>query len=98
MWRGIISQTINSLTVIAPTWVALLALSIPFRIAANQSSPPGTLPWPAKISDIAISQQPIISDLAEGNSTNITSVPKTEAHFSNGGLSSINAGYADGQA
>jgi prepilin-type N-terminal cleavage/methylation domain-containing protein/prepilin-type processing-associated H-X9-DG protein len=68
----------------------------PVPSAANQSSPPGTLPWPAKISDIAISQQPIISDLAEGSSTNISSVPKTDAHFSNGSLSSINAGYADG--
>jgi prepilin-type processing-associated H-X9-DG protein len=44
-----------------------------------------------------VSQQPIISDLAEGNgTTNLSSIPNTEAHFNNGSLSSINLGYADG--
>jgi prepilin-type N-terminal cleavage/methylation domain-containing protein/prepilin-type processing-associated H-X9-DG protein len=69
----------------------------PVPNAPNQTAPAGALAWPSKISDNTISQQPIISDLAEGNgTTNLNSIPSTEAHFSNGSLSSINAGYADG--
>jgi prepilin-type N-terminal cleavage/methylation domain-containing protein/prepilin-type processing-associated H-X9-DG protein len=63
----------------------------------GQSAPAGAAPWPLKTSDLWVSQQPIISDLAEGNgTTNLSSIPNTEAHFNNGSLSSINLGYADG--
>ncbi|MGH7989925.1 MAG: prepilin-type N-terminal cleavage/methylation domain-containing protein [Limisphaerales bacterium] len=66
--------------------------------ATGPTNTPGWLPWPSKTSDLSVSKQPIISDLAEGpkDSTSITSIPSTEAHFYGGGLSSINAGYADG--
>jgi prepilin-type N-terminal cleavage/methylation domain-containing protein/prepilin-type processing-associated H-X9-DG protein len=62
-------------------------------------TPPNTPPWPLKTSDTSVSQQPIISDLAEysgGINTSISSIPNNEAHFYNGSLSSINVGYADG--
>lgn len=69
----------------------------PVPDGTGQSAPPGALPWPLKTSDSTVSVQPIISDLAEANgATDVNSIPKTEAHFSNGGLSSINVGYADG--
>ena len=69
----------------------------PVPTGSGQLAPAGALPWPLKVSDSAAVSQPIISDLAEGNgTTNITSVPNNEAHFMNGSLSSINAGYADG--
>jgi len=63
-----------------------------------QSAPAGALPWPLKISDLTVSTQPIISDLAEveGTTTNLSAIPNTDAHFYNGVLSSINVGYADG--
>ena len=62
-------------------------------------TPPNTPPWPLKTSDTSVSKQPIISDLAEYSgaiNTSISSIPKNEAHFYNGSLSSINVGYADG--
>ncbi|MGB7769056.1 MAG: prepilin-type N-terminal cleavage/methylation domain-containing protein [Verrucomicrobiia bacterium] len=61
-------------------------------------SPANELPWPGKTSDKTVSRQPIISDLAENNtgSTNLNSIPNTDAHFYNGVLNSINVGYADG--
>jgi prepilin-type processing-associated H-X9-DG protein len=65
------------------------------------SSAATELPWPLKTSDLTVSTQPIISDYAEyggGNSTNISLIPNTEAHFWNGGLDSINIGFADGHA
>jgi prepilin-type N-terminal cleavage/methylation domain-containing protein/prepilin-type processing-associated H-X9-DG protein len=69
----------------------------PVPNAPNQTAPAGALAWPLKISDPTVALQPIISDLAEGNgTTNLNSVPSNEAHFSNGGLVSINAGFADG--
>ena len=69
-----------------------------FPVPAGANSPVNTLPWPLKNSDPAISQQPFISDLAEASagSTNVTDIPKNQAHFFNGTLSSINAGYGDG--
>jgi prepilin-type N-terminal cleavage/methylation domain-containing protein/prepilin-type processing-associated H-X9-DG protein len=64
----------------------------------GQVAPVGALPWPLKTSDTAAAVQPIISDLAEvlGTGTNVSAIPNTQAHFANGGLSSINVGYADG--
>jgi prepilin-type N-terminal cleavage/methylation domain-containing protein/prepilin-type processing-associated H-X9-DG protein len=63
----------------------------------NKYSPAGALPWPSKTSDLSVSQQPIISDYAEGGgSTNVNTIPNTEAHFYGGSLASINLGYADG--
>jgi prepilin-type N-terminal cleavage/methylation domain-containing protein/prepilin-type processing-associated H-X9-DG protein len=64
----------------------------------GQTTPVGQLPWPLKTSDSSASLQPIISDLAEGlgSSTNLSAIPKTEAHFANNNLSSINLGFADG--
>jgi prepilin-type N-terminal cleavage/methylation domain-containing protein/prepilin-type processing-associated H-X9-DG protein len=64
---------------------------------AAVTAPAGALPWPLRTSDLSASQQPIISDLAEGNgTTNVNSIPKSAAHFYNGSLSSVNVGYADG--
>jgi prepilin-type N-terminal cleavage/methylation domain-containing protein/prepilin-type processing-associated H-X9-DG protein len=69
-----------------------------FPIVNGNNAPPNALQWPSKTSDVAASLQPIISDLAEASpaSTNILSIPNTEAHFYNNSLSSINCGYADG--
>jgi prepilin-type N-terminal cleavage/methylation domain-containing protein len=65
------------------------------------SAPVGALPWPLKISDTSVSQQPIISDLAE-NGTGSQDLPKPPVagqvgwgHFYNGSLNSINCGFAD---
>jgi prepilin-type N-terminal cleavage/methylation domain-containing protein/prepilin-type processing-associated H-X9-DG protein len=62
------------------------------------SVPAGALPWPLKISDKSVALQPIISDLAEADksSTDVKTIPNTDAHFYNGSLSSINVGFADG--
>jgi len=58
---------------------------------------PNTPPWPLKTSDRSVSQQPIITDIAEGpGSTDLNTVPNNEAHFYNGTLSSINLGFGDG--
>jgi prepilin-type N-terminal cleavage/methylation domain-containing protein/prepilin-type processing-associated H-X9-DG protein len=64
----------------------------------NVTTPPGALPWPLKTSDRTVSLQPIISDYAEapGSTTDPNQIPNNEAHFYNGGLSSINLGFADG--
>jgi len=72
----------------------------PFPVPNSGSStaPPNALPWPGKTSDTSVSQQPIISDLAETTqgSTNVSSIPVNDAHFNGGGLNSINVGFADG--
>jgi prepilin-type N-terminal cleavage/methylation domain-containing protein len=67
--------------------------------ANNQFAPDGAPRWPLKTSDTSMALQPIISDLAEiggqpGNH-NVGDLPRTVAHFNNGGLHSINVGYAD---
>jgi prepilin-type N-terminal cleavage/methylation domain-containing protein/prepilin-type processing-associated H-X9-DG protein len=73
------------------------AAYFPTPTGTGDKSPVGTLPWPLKTSDSSVAFQPIISDLAEGNgTTNLSSIPLTEAHFANGVLNSINVGYADG--
>jgi prepilin-type N-terminal cleavage/methylation domain-containing protein/prepilin-type processing-associated H-X9-DG protein len=66
--------------------------------ATGQKVPAGTLTWPLKISDTTAALQPIITDLAEANSssTDVNDIPKNDAHFYNGSLSSINLGFADG--
>jgi prepilin-type N-terminal cleavage/methylation domain-containing protein len=57
--------------------------------------------WPQKSSDPNAGKFPIISDLAEGGITagssipQVSSIPKTEAHFYNGALDSINVCYGD---
>jgi prepilin-type N-terminal cleavage/methylation domain-containing protein/prepilin-type processing-associated H-X9-DG protein len=57
-----------------------------------------TVGWPKKTSDRGASLSPIISDLAETGAGDVNSadIPKTEAHFYNKSLNSINAAYADG--
>ena len=66
--------------------------------SATQKTPANVPPWPLKTSDLSVALQPIITDLAEANvsSTDVSSIPNTEAHFYNGSLSSINLGFADG--
>ncbi|WP_083808893.1 prepilin-type N-terminal cleavage/methylation domain-containing protein [Pedosphaera parvula] len=69
----------------------------PVPTGTGQSAPAGVEAWPLKTTDKGAAFQPIISDLAEGNgTTNVSSIPKNEAHFTSSGLSSINCGYADG--
>ena len=69
----------------------------PVPTGAGQSAPANASPWPLKTSDISAAEQPIISDLAEaGGQTTVSSIPKNNAHFNNGNLSSINVGFADG--
>jgi prepilin-type processing-associated H-X9-DG protein len=60
--------------------------------------PVGCPGWPRRSSDKLVGYQPIISDEAEapGNTTNVLTIPNTQAHFYNGTLSSINVGYGDG--
>ena len=59
-------------------------------------NPNNTVGWPLKTSDKNVSLSPIISDLAESGSTNVSSISNVYAHFYNGSLNSINVGYADG--
>ena len=70
----------------------------PDPTGVGEKAPAGAAPWPLKPSDKCASEQPIISDLAEGDakSTDVNSVPNYQAHFYNGTLSSINLGFADG--
>jgi len=69
----------------------------PVPTGVGQSAPVNALPWPVKTSDIGAADQPIISDLAEaGGQTTVSSIPKNNAHFNGGTLSSINVGFADG--
>jgi prepilin-type N-terminal cleavage/methylation domain-containing protein/prepilin-type processing-associated H-X9-DG protein len=74
------------------------ALPFPSINPPNYTAPLNAAPWPLKISDPSVPLQPIISDLAEANasSTDPSTIPKTEAHFYNGSLNSINLGFADG--
>ena len=69
-----------------------------FPSLASGTTPPGAQNWPLKTSDSSAAFQPIISDYAETalGDTNVNHIPKTEAHFDGGVLSSINVGYADG--
>ena len=62
------------------------------------ASPSNTTGWPLKTGDSGAATQPIISDLAETTrgDTNVTDIPKTEAHYYNGSLNTINLGFADG--
>ena len=62
-----------------------------------QKTPPNAPPWPLKTSDTSVALQPIISDLAETDSSNTdpAKIPAVDAHFYNGSLDSINVGYAD---
>jgi prepilin-type N-terminal cleavage/methylation domain-containing protein/prepilin-type processing-associated H-X9-DG protein len=70
------------------------------------TAPLGAVPWPQKISDTTVSQQPIVSDYTElgGGSTDINDFAKLVpqagrlglAHFYNGSLQSVNVGFADG--
>ena len=81
-------------------WVPRTTGSITFPVpnGTDQSAPAGASAWPLKTSDVGAAFQPIISDLAEvlGYSTNVSSIPITDAHFVNGTLNSVNVGYADG--
>ena len=67
--------------------------------AKNLFAPDDALPWPLKTSNTSYALQPIISDLAEIGENpgdhNVSDIPKADAHFYNGSLSSINVGYAD---
>jgi prepilin-type N-terminal cleavage/methylation domain-containing protein/prepilin-type processing-associated H-X9-DG protein len=70
----------------------------PELTGAAETAPPYAYQWPLKTSDPTAAMAPIISDLAETSSgdTNVSDIPKTDAHFYNGQLSSINCGFADG--
>ena len=68
-----------------------------FPVPGATTAPADAFPWPLKTSDKSVSQQPIISDYAEGDGTSdISKVPNNEAHFYNGALHSVNLGFADG--
>ena len=72
--------------------------------AHPQYCPAGCPGWPLKSSDRIAGYQPVITDLAEYNgdaskftyAQDIAAIPKGDAHFFNGALSSINVGHADG--
>jgi prepilin-type N-terminal cleavage/methylation domain-containing protein/prepilin-type processing-associated H-X9-DG protein len=68
----------------------------PVPNGAGQTAPAGALDWPAKTSDLTAARQPIISDLAESSVAKVDAIPKSNAHFQNGTLSSVNVGFADG--
>ena len=82
--------------------------SFPTPNLSPSTAPPNTPPWPLKTSDLTVTLQPIITDLAETSlgTTDPSAIPNiegqspaygatTEAHFYNGSLSSINCGFAD---
>jgi prepilin-type N-terminal cleavage/methylation domain-containing protein len=84
-------------------WVPRMATDFGYMfpvpgVTANGTFPTNCQGWPLKTTDQSAPFGPIISDLAEvsGNSTNASLIPKTEAHFYNGGLSSIDACFSDG--
>jgi prepilin-type N-terminal cleavage/methylation domain-containing protein/prepilin-type processing-associated H-X9-DG protein len=78
-------------------WVPRQDGGVYFPTPTATTAPVGAQAWPLKPSDSGAAFQPIISDLAEGNgTTNLSSIPNTEAHFVNGALNSINVGFADG--
>ena len=64
----------------------------------STSNPQNSAGWPLKASDRGAATMPIISDIAETGKgdTNAADIPKSEAHFYNSTLNSINVGYADG--
>jgi len=79
-------------------WVRRPSNGTVFPVPSATTAPAGASPWPLKTSDKSISQQPIISDLAEvsGNTSDPSQIRNNNAHFYNGNLSSINLGFADG--
>ena len=84
-------------------WVPRSCPRGPFPLVDNlygQMTPPGELQWPSKPSDPTVSQQPIITDLAEvqGTVTTPTALGIDSGHFYNGHLNSIGGGFADGHA
>jgi prepilin-type N-terminal cleavage/methylation domain-containing protein len=64
----------------------------------STSNPQNTLGWPLRSSDRIAAASPIISDLAETvkGDTNVTDIPRGDAHFYNGNVNSINVGYGEG--
>ena len=76
----------------------------------SPAAPPGSPGWPQKTTDLNAGRAAIVSDLAEGGSQSISSIPniqtiqnantpnwpEDDAHFWNGKLDSINACYGDG--
>ena len=72
--------------------------------ARPQYCPPGCPGWPVRTSDRVAGNQPVITDLAEFNGDAssyshdkaLAAIGRGGAHFYNGGLSSLNVGYADG--
>jgi prepilin-type N-terminal cleavage/methylation domain-containing protein/prepilin-type processing-associated H-X9-DG protein len=60
--------------------------------------PFNSIGWPLKTSDTVAPRAPIISDIAETGvgDTNSADIPKTEAHYYDGSLDSINVTYGDG--
>jgi prepilin-type N-terminal cleavage/methylation domain-containing protein/prepilin-type processing-associated H-X9-DG protein len=78
-------------------WVPRPSNGTMFPVPGATTAPVDAFPWPLKTSDKSVSQQPIISDIAEGDgTTDIKKVPNNEAHFYNGALHSVNLGFADG--
>jgi prepilin-type N-terminal cleavage/methylation domain-containing protein/prepilin-type processing-associated H-X9-DG protein len=69
-----------------------------FPVPTTANAPANAQSWPLKTTDNGAAFQPIISDLAESpiGSTDPKTIPKNQAHFNGGGLSSVNCAYADG--
>jgi prepilin-type processing-associated H-X9-DG protein len=68
----------------------------PVPNGTGQSAPVGAFEWPLRLSDSTATKQPIISDLAEASTANVSAIPKSTAHFQGSTLTSINVGFADG--
>jgi prepilin-type N-terminal cleavage/methylation domain-containing protein/prepilin-type processing-associated H-X9-DG protein len=66
---------------------------------SGQQFPTNSVGWPVKSSDKIASRAPIISDYCTANpsqSTNVSNISPTTAHFYGNTLSSVNVGFADG--
>jgi prepilin-type N-terminal cleavage/methylation domain-containing protein len=59
--------------------------------------PPGAIGWPLKSTDVIAGRSPILTDVAEtaAGDTQVSDIPKTEAHYYNGVLDSINCCFGD---
>jgi len=67
--------------------------------SSGQQFPTNSVGWPVKSSDKIASRAPIISDYCTANpsqSTNVSNISPTTAHFFGNTFSSVNVGFADG--
>jgi prepilin-type N-terminal cleavage/methylation domain-containing protein len=70
---------------------------VPAITAPGANFPPGQIGWPLKSTDLTAGRSPILTDLAETgvSDMNLNDIPKTEAHYYNGTLDSINCAFGD---